>query len=393
MSDSLPTVTRRQVLAFRLGRHGLLDAAPEATRTFATAPVLDLGVPDSGTDGGLWALANRSIDAGDTDGGDIGIDDLVGAWTLRGAPHLYRRVDVAAVATATAPLSETDARKRVFDASKPLIAAGIDVLDALVVVATELREIVVEPTPKGEVSTELTARLPDPYLRFCRPCDTTHIYEQPFRLAALQAGLELVPGTSPPVLRRIAGFDPPNYSRAGTEADARHDILRAQLRLTGPVRQAETAKVADSPARDIARHWPGDTVEVVVADEEVAARAKPRFVLEEDLDELRSAAETAPTGARLLGVFDPYLQLQDRELLAPDAARRKDLWRVLGRPGAIVDDGEIVGTWRPRAKGRTLTVTATAWTELSTRTRRRVEAQAERLAAHRGVALAGVGWD
>jgi hypothetical protein len=262
-----------------------------------------------------------------------------------------------------------------------------------VVVATELRDIVVDPTPKGEVSTELTARLPDPYLRFCRPCDATHIYEQPFRLAALQAGLELVPGTSPPVLRRIDGFDPPNYGAAGTAADDRHDILRAQLRLTSPVRQAETAKVADSPARDIAQHWPGDTVEVVVADEQVAARAKPRFVLEEDLDELRSAAGAATTGTRLLGVFDPYLQLQDRELLVPDAARRKDLWRVLGRPGAIVDDGEIVGTWRPRAKARTLTVAATAWTELSTRARGRVEAEAERLAAHRGVAPAGVDWD
>lgn len=27
------------------------------------------------------------------------------------------------------------------------------------------------------------------------------------------------------------------------------------------------------------------------------------------------------------------------------------LWRMLGRPGAVVADGEILGTWRPRASG------------------------------------------
>ena len=177
------TVTRREVLAFRLGRHGLLDASPADTRRFDTAPVLDLGVPDSGTDGSPWALANRGIEAGS--------DTLVRAWTLRGAPHVYRRADIAAVAVATAPLSEADARKRVFDASKPLVAAGIEVLAALATIAAAMRDIVIEPTTKGAVSTALTARLPEPYLRFCRPCDTTHLYEQPFRLAALQAGLEL----------------------------------------------------------------------------------------------------------------------------------------------------------------------------------------------------------
>ncbi len=95
-------------------------------------------------------------------------------------------------------------------------------------------------------------------------------------------------------------------------------------------------------------------------------------------------------GVRLVGPYDPYVQLRDRELLVADEARRKDLWRVLGRPGAIVADGEVIGTWRPRASGRRLTVRIEPWATLSSRDRAAVEEQAERLAVHRGVSLVGV---
>ena len=70
---------------------------------------------------------------------------LVTAWTLRGAPHAYRRDDVDAIATATAPFSESDAAKRVVNAAKPLAAAGIPVLAALRTVAHHLREIAARP--------------------------------------------------------------------------------------------------------------------------------------------------------------------------------------------------------------------------------------------------------
>lgn len=386
MSGPALTISRRDALVFRLGRHGLLDASPSDTQRFETAPVLDLGVPDSGADGSTWALANRGIHPADP-------DDVLLVWTLRGAPHVYRRTDVAAVAVATAPFSEADARSRVFDASKPLIAAGIEVLSALATVAEAMRDVVGEPTAKGDVSTTLTARLPEPYLRHCRPCDTTHLYEQPFRLAALQAGLELAPGTSPPVMRRIPGFDPLRFAAPGTAAEARHDVLRVQLRLSGPIRRADTAKVADAPRKDVAAHWPDDIVEVAITDEDVGPRAEPRHLLAGDVEHLHATAGDAGRGTRLLGPFDPYLQLQDRTLLLPDERQRKDLWRVLGRPGAIIHDGEIVGTWRPRAKAKSLTVAVTPWVTLSGRASAAIETQAELLAAHREVSLAGVAWD
>jgi DNA glycosylase AlkZ-like len=66
------------------------------------------------------------------------------------------------------------------------------------------------------------------------------------------------------------------------------------------------------------------------------------------------------------------------------------LWRVLGRPGAVLVDGELVGTWRPRQSGGKLTVAVQSWGKLSAATRKAVAEQAERLAAYRGVSLTGV---
>ena len=126
------------------------------------AAIFDLGVQDTGPDGFGWALANR--------GAQVPTDDLALAWTLRGAPHAYRRDEIAAVAAATAPWSEADAAKRIFDAAKPLKAAGIPVLEALDRVATTMRDIAAKPVAKGEMSSELTRRLGDPYLRWCNPC-------------------------------------------------------------------------------------------------------------------------------------------------------------------------------------------------------------------------------
>ena len=318
-------------------------------------------------------------------------DDVALAWTLRGAPHAYHRSALAGVAVATAPLSEADAAKRMFDAVKPLKAAGIPAVEGLRTVASHLREIATAPTAKGEASSRLTERLDEPYLRFCRPCGTTHVYEMPFRLAALQAGLELEPATSPPVLRPVAGLEPPMYERLAGEAEARFDVIRSYLRFYGPARVKDAAVFLDAAPKDVKASWPADSVEVAVADEEAAPRAQPRFLLEEDLDAITADGPAEPTRTvRLVGPYDPYLQLRDRELLIADEARRKGLWPVLGRPGAIVADGEVIGTWRPRASGRRLTLRIERWSPVRAGDSPLIEEQAERLASHRGADLVKV---
>ena len=77
-------------------------------------------------------------------------------------------------------------------------------------------------------------------------------------------------------------------------------------------------------------------------------RRRARWLLAGDADRLRG---DPPTVTRLLGPFDLFLQARDRALLVDDPARAKDLWRTLGRPGGVLVDGEIVGTWRARKAG------------------------------------------
>lgn len=369
-------VDARAVRRHRVARLGL------AGDRSSSRAVLDLGVQDTGPDGAAWALAVRGdAVAGDGARGDgVPDKDLVMLWTLRGAPHVYRRQDLSGVRAAVAPLSEADASKRVFDASRPLRAAGIPVLEALHTMATTMREIVTVPTPKGELSTALTERLPEAYVRWCRVCEATHPYEQTFRLATTYAGLELEPGTSPPVLRRSPGRATVGPADPLTAPVALQPV-RAYLRLHGPATPQEVAAYVDGAVRDVKRVWPEDVVPVQVDGEE-------RWVLADDVDALRDPPQTS--GTVLLGPFDPLLQGKDRETLVPDAAHRKDLWRTLGRPGGVLHDGELVGSWRPRARGKRLAVAFTPWGSSSASVRRGVEEQVERLAAFRGVEPAGL---
>jgi hypothetical protein len=350
-------VSREDVLRYRvhvqeLDRTGGSDAA-----------ILDIGVQDTGPDGAAWALRIRGCEGG----------DLFTAWTLRGAPHVYRLSEAAEVAAATTPMSSVDAAKRVISAATPLKAAGIDVMDALGAIATEMRDIVREPMVKGDMSTKLTARMSEPYKRFCQQCNAIHLYELPFRLSALQAGLELQPGTSPPVLQRIPGWNGPTRS-----APQHLQPIRAYLHLLGPATPKQVASYIDAPVKEVVAHWPDDTVEVEVEGE-------PRELLAGDRDALAKPADVSGT-IRLLGPFDPFMQGKDRELLIPDTDRHKDVWRTLGRPGSILNGHEIVGTWRPRSSGQKLRLVIDRWAGVPEEA---VLEQAELLAEHRGVRFDG----
>lgn len=361
----MTAVSRSQALAFRV--HAQHLDRPQGG--LAETAVLDIGAQDTGPDGGLWALAIRGVDVAALTG-----NELATVWTIRGAPHLYRRADLPAVAAAVAPFSEADAAKRIFDAARPLRAAGIGSLAGLDAVATAMRSIVTRPMAKGEVSTRLAARMDQPYLRFCRACNATHLYEMPFRLAAVRAGLELQAGTSPPVLERI-----PRFTRA-TRVPERFDVIRGYLRLLGPATPRHVADYLDAPVKEVSARWPDDAVEVSVD-------GLKRWVLAGDTDQLDGVAGPL---TRLLGPYDLFLQAKDRELLVDDAARAKALWPVLGRPGAVLHGGEIVGLWRPRKSGAKFSIAVQPWTAVSTRLRAAITEQAERLAAFRGLALGAV---
>jgi hypothetical protein len=115
------------------------------------------------------------------------------------------------------------------------------------------------------------------------------------------------------------------------------------------------------------------------------------WILSRDEPTSRLAAASPPAPARLLPSGDAFFLLQgaDRELLVPDADRRAALWTPRVWPGALLVDGEVVGTWR-RAQS---IVTIQTWQRLSRAARDAVEAEAGSLplpGVREGV---GVRWD
>ncbi len=368
---------RQQAVAYRI--HAQQLDRTTVDRPVTDAAVLDLGVQDTGRDGASWALANRGVPVASPAVLEQ-TPQLALAWTLRGAPHYYRRTDLPAVAVATSPFSDADAAKRLAGAAKPLAEAGIGVRDGLAEVATRMREVVAEPLVKGEVSTRLTEVLAEPYIRDCVPCGTRHPWETPFRLCALYAGLELVPATSPPVLRRIPGWPSQAWGPAEDPLAAPEplQVIRGYLRLLGPATPADVAAFLDSPVAEVKAHWPSEAAPVEVD-------GRRAWLLPE-----ADAADAVGDVVRLLGPYDLLLQGRDRELLVPDRSRHPALWPVIGRPGALLVGTDVLGCWRPKATGRKLTVRLELWQPVTAGTRNRVAEEAERLAAHRGLALAGL---
>ena len=100
------------------------------------------------------------------------------------------------------------------------------------------------------------------------------------------------------------------------------------------------------------------------------------WILTRDEPTFRTALGSAAS-VRLLPSGDAFFLLQgaDREVLVPDADRRRALWTSRVWPGALLVRGEIVGTWR-RAEG---TVTVQPWRRLSRVARVTLEAEAESL--------------
>ncbi|MDM7832084.1 DNA glycosylase AlkZ-like family protein [Cellulomonas edaphi] len=373
-SHGLP-VDRSRVLAYRVHAQEL-DRAPRADRAVDDAAILDLGVQDTGPDGALWALAVRGVPVR----AHAWPDELALAWTLRGAPHAYRRRDLPTVERAVRPYSDADAARRVVNAARPLKAEGIPVTRALAETARTMHRVVRDPVSKGALSTRMTAEMPEPYVRWCEPCGATHMYELTFRLAALHAGLELEPSTSPPVLRPIPGWPADHVGDLEPSSDdGAFDLVRGTLHLLGPLDHKQVATFLDAPVREVTARWPDDAVPVDV-------EGAPRWFLEPDLAALRAAAPPAGRGVvRLLGPYDLFLQGRDRDVLVPDVSRHKGLWPTLGRPGAVLAGGELVGTWRPRATGDRLALELDEWVPWDRATRAAVEEQHERLAEFRGV--------
>lgn len=167
--------------------------------------------------------------------------------------------------------------------------------------------------------------------------------------------------------------------------DARLELARRYLHVVGPATPegfAGWAGIVPGRGRDAFAALGRSIVPVrtPLGEAWILARDEPAFRDEPALRDdpaFRAPALAAPTGpARLLPSGDPYLMAGDRELLVPDAGRRRELWPPSTVwPGGLLVAGELVGTWR-RAGAR---VTIRPWRRLSPAEREEVEEEAASL--------------
>jgi hypothetical protein len=156
--------------------------------------------------------------------------------------------------------------------------------------------------------------------------------------------------------------------------DARLELARRYLHVVGPATPdgfAGWAGIAPARGRDAFAALGRSIVPVVtpLGDAWILARDEPAFRADP------TAAAPAPP-ARYLPSGDPYLMAGDRELLVPDAGRRRELWPPSTVwPGGLLLAGELVGTWR-RAGAK---ATIRPWRRLAPAEREAVEAEASLL--------------
>jgi hypothetical protein len=360
-------VGRAQVMAYRVAALGLAERSKELPAKLA---VLDLGVQEYTPGSVRVALAARTS-------GELSDDRLIMVWAARGAPHLHRRTELAALMKALWPVSDADAAARIKSGQIP--DAGKLGVAAFTATAEAFREVVTKSMPRGVVSAEVSARVPRELTYECRSCEARHIAGNVWQHSGLAGAIEVEARGKDATLGPIKKLPGPPAKNAGIDG-----LIATYLRLLGPATPIEVAKYFGSSTAEMKKVWPAGLTEVTVD-------GRKAWLPDGSLAQLRAAGPVP--GVRLIPPMDALLQARDRDVLVPDKAGQKEVWRTLGNPGALLVDGEIAGVWRAKMAGRKrVDLAVTSFGTLTAKIRKAVEAEAAEVARAREVLDAGVSY-
>lgn len=341
-----------RVLAFRLAAQGLneRDRTPaEVAASFA--------LQDSPPGAALTALNARSDGAARLDE-LLAERELVALPNPRTAVAILPASDVAAYLEALRPPDERALKALLLNAAPGDYESARE--HAMTSIAAALDGRVLS---RDALHEDLRGRLPEELLPWCPSCESHHARRGLLSMAALDGRL------------CIAGREGRQNTFARTDqwielepADG-GELVRRYLHHLGPSTHTDLAAwagIAPSHAKALLEGVDDELVQVGKA-----------FLLADDAKAFETPPK--PRGTRLLGAGDPLLNARDREVLVPDAALRKKIWRPVGSPGVVLHDGRPAGLWRARKQGKKLTLEA-EWLGAPVD----VAEEMERLAALRG---------
>lgn len=324
-------IGRERWLGYRWRKHGFGGSLGKD----ALDDLLVLGLQASRQSNGEQALSQRVARIGST-----GIaraiapeGPLVSMWSVRGAPHAHRVSQLDLIRDALAPLSTDD--------------GGPEFVNAVQEVADAMGKIVTSKTAKAEVSQQVADSVSVTLVQYCERCHAGHLPDGLFRAAGRAA--QLVIG---PVEERATMLYPRPQMQQEQVEHPREHLLRAYFRVNGPISRTHYRDWQQVGATGVGELWEELRDELV----RVQVDGK-RLDVPDSLMESVQRAEPAQ-GVALVPPNDPYLRQTDRALLVPDSLRRKEVFKALSGPGALLVDGEIAGTWRYRRSGSQVCIEA-----------------------------------
>jgi DNA glycosylase AlkZ-like len=327
-----------QVLAFRLGRSGLVACDGRGLAEAAACPAADFS-----RDAALLALGARVEDLSreryEQAVGDG--DPVVVAHIVRGAIHSLAPGDLALYGRALIARDDEELGAQLGQQIQRLAAEkGFAPTDALDEVTRATKDALAggRALGKNELHEELRGRVGAELMPWCRGCKSHHVAPMLWRYATVKAGVRL------DAERR---YTPAKPGRTPAASEA----VRRFLGFYGPASPggfAEWGGLARTHAQRLWDEVAGDLAEVQVGKNKA-------WLMSDDLGALESPP--AAEGVRLIPPGDPYLQKPNRPLLARDPELRKRLFRPVASPGVVLRDGRLAGLWRAKAKGRKVELT------------------------------------
>jgi hypothetical protein len=354
-----------QILAFRLARSGLAARNAGGLAEAAACPASDFS-----RDAALLAVAAR-LEGLTRERYDAAADsgELVVAHIVRGAIHAVAPQDLGLYGRALIARDDDELGQQLGRQVQRLaVEKRFAPTDALEEVAAATKDALAggRALGKNELHDALRERVGADLMPWCKGCKSHHVAPMLWRYATVRAGARLDSER-----RYLLGK--PGRAPAAAEA------VRRFLRFYGPATSGDFAEWAGVAKPHAERLWADVEGEL----DEVPVGKRAAWALREDAAVLASPSRAS--GVRLLPPGDPYLQKPNRALLAPDAELRKQLFRPVASPGAVLKDGRLAGLWRAKAKGRKAEITVE---QLARVARRDVEEEAQRIAVLRGASEA-----